>query len=115
MDDLRDRLIELLHGWSKVNNDGMNAESVADYLIENGVILPPCKVGDKVWFIDRDLIFESVVDEILIDKQQIGVVIKSEFLNCRRGFYQHQFGKTVFLTKEEAQKVIEGRSKENDN
>ena len=24
-------------------------ENIADHLIANGVIVPPCKVGDKVW------------------------------------------------------------------
>lgn len=53
----RKRLIELL------NNVGENVlefptnsfiESLADYLLANGVIAPPCKVGDDVWVIDRE-------------------------------------------------------------
>lgn len=35
----REKLIELLHNWSKNENDGVNAESIADYLLENGVII----------------------------------------------------------------------------
>ena len=51
----RDRLIELLNNWGTENNDGIRAESVADYLIVNGAILLPCNVGDIVYAVgDKD-------------------------------------------------------------
>ncbi len=37
----RDRLIELLQ-------DYLYSEQIADHLLANGVIVPPCEVGDKV-------------------------------------------------------------------
>lgn len=40
----RDRLIELIEGWYA----NPTTEYLADYLLANGVIIPPCKVGDKV-------------------------------------------------------------------
>lgn len=48
----KDRLIELIRG-AKKNIKGANCDLerehfFADYLIENGVIVLPCKVGDKV-------------------------------------------------------------------
>ena len=59
----RERLIELLK-----NNYSCRIEDCkkcglcdkcfiyreADYLLANGVIVPPCKVGDDVWVIDRE-------------------------------------------------------------
>lgn len=48
----RERLIELLDqncGYS----EEQKAETLADYLLANGVIVPPCKVGDKVYQYDN--------------------------------------------------------------
>ena len=57
---MRDRLIELLNkkydhfcDQCGINKDSHYAESLADYLLENGVIVPPCKVGDTVYVINR--------------------------------------------------------------
>lgn len=57
---MRDKLIELFKGFSyeccrpcdKLTTDSCNKcayEQLADYLLENGVIVPPCKVGDKMY------------------------------------------------------------------
>ena len=49
----RDRLIELLVNFNPYKDpirqmaDRMIIEKIADYLLANGVILPPCKVGDR--------------------------------------------------------------------
>ena len=43
-------------------------EREADYLLANGAIVPPCKVGDKVYVVDYtrlgNMIFECEVEEI---------------------------------------------------
>lgn len=44
----RKRLIELLQEWGNKEDDGVRAESIADYLLENGVIVLPVKVGKTV-------------------------------------------------------------------
>lgn len=36
----RDRLIEIINDWARANNDGAETESIADYLLANGVIVP---------------------------------------------------------------------------
>ena len=52
---MRDRLIELLEeAEGQVNNDYPSLESMADYLIANGVIIPPCKVGETLYLIQID-------------------------------------------------------------
>ena len=50
---MRDRLIELLekHVLLKYFLGRMQVEKLADYLLVNGVIVPPCKVGDTVYYI----------------------------------------------------------------
>ena len=48
---MRDRLIELLFKANHIvkrNGFEFNANVIADYLLENGVIVPPCKVGDYI-------------------------------------------------------------------
>lgn len=35
----RERLIEILNDWGNKENDGIRAESIADYLLQNGVYL----------------------------------------------------------------------------
>jgi hypothetical protein len=45
----KDRLIELIKDSSQYMKEQKGlVEHIADYLIENGVIVPPCKVGDYV-------------------------------------------------------------------
>lgn len=44
----REKLIELLQNWGNKENDGVRAESIADYLLENGVIVLSVKVGQTV-------------------------------------------------------------------
>ena len=58
--DMRDRLVELLNQRQDNGNcetieeksitlEFVSNEKLADHLIANGVIVPPCKVGDKVY------------------------------------------------------------------
>ena len=72
----RDRLIELIKnapttdtvfGDIKLKTPIQTVQTIADYLLANGVIVPPCKVGDKAWFIfeldnEWQVCGETVVD-----------------------------------------------------
>ena len=52
----RERLIELLTVWGNSECDGrVMTESLSDFLISNGIILSPCKVGDKVEVLSKAL------------------------------------------------------------
>lgn len=47
MFDMKAKLVEIL-GNTFIKREGVAVvESTADYLLANGVILPPCKVGDR--------------------------------------------------------------------
>lgn len=90
---------------------------IADYLLANGVIVPPCKVGDTVYFpMETDLECEPYVDvgtvfSIGIDERHtmwISVRYKS---GLRYYHTSDDFGKTVFFTREEAKKALAERSK----
>ena len=44
----KERLIEMIKRSSQyVNENGSLVERIADHLLANGVIIPPCKVGDS--------------------------------------------------------------------
>jgi hypothetical protein len=116
----RDRLVELLQAnpYIDVLYDSQEEwEDAADYLIENGVIVPPCKVGDRVYSIfiadTKDL---KVTTDIYGDKiTQIKINRGGYHFKCWWGyFHSSDVGKTVFLTKEQAeQKLKEMRGADN--
>ena len=104
---MRDRLIDLLDECRFI--EGVGAELVekqADYLLANGVIVLPCKVGDTVYTILRGKIFCYTVLEY-------GIRGKCDFVYAEndRDFLDFPFaelGKTVFLTREEAEQARKG-------
>ncbi len=107
---MRDRLIELL---DSIQDKGKKYEytensisvlqidngTIADYLIANGVIVPPCKVGDEVYEVDYD--FESDKFEV-VESKVWGIAI----MTTNNIHTIENLGKTVFLTKEEAEKAF---------
>lgn len=83
----------------------------ADYLLANGVIVPPVKIGQTVYSIEPCIsqVFVGEVYEIF--QSRYGLVCRSS----RKGYYSLAFpadsvGKTVFLTRKEAEKALEGRT-----
>lgn len=105
---MRDRLVELIQ--NSINGCAKHwAEVIADYLLANGVIVPPCKVGDKVYRTFGNYcgekIFEGVVAQIsIVNNREIRFWVYGHPL----GFACHDIGKTVFLTREEAEKALKG-------
>ena len=76
---------------------------IADYLLANGVIVPPCKVGDTVYLpikTDWGTIENYEIVEVGQDRDGIYFRIYDEEQNK---VYLEEIGKTVFLTKEEAE------------
>ena len=116
MDDMREKLIDLIveADISLFGTDKSYAEVYADHLIENGVILPPCKVGDTVYDICTIFDESTLKSKTIIKPRIIDFVSSVAFLIESKGLVlsEKDFGKTVFLTKEEAQKVLEGRRKQ---
>lgn len=46
---MRDWLVRRLNDWGTVES-----EALADYLLANGVIVPPCKVGETLYVVQID-------------------------------------------------------------
>ena len=84
-------------------------DKLAEYedLEEQGLLLKlPCKVGDTVYaigFNNKPVVYESVVLSILINEKEIVFNVKVEEFEINSQLKQSMFGKTVFLTQEEAE------------
>lgn len=113
----RERLIELI----KQGNGGYNfnsLERIADYLLANGVIVTPCKVGDIVYKVCREnktvetLLVEGFLCKLSSWKVHCIQLVPSWIGNQKEHIYISfsSFGKTVFHSNEEAEKALAERS-----
>lgn len=121
----RERLIELLQNTPVDCTGCRGVGTIADYLIENGVIVPTLRVGDTVWVVYKLLwsnpcekfISEFVVKSISIycnskgvwtKKFRIRKVINGKTVDVQKDIKLDDIGKTVYLTKEDAEKALSG-------
>ena len=128
---MRDRLIELLtqpicrpcieckyyDAELKRPREYCAAESRADHLLANGVIVPPCKVGDTLWLVytpkwpanpadkGKWFMIEDGVQRIIYGAKGLSI----ETWNMGT-ISAKEIGKKLFLTKEEAEKALAERS-----
>ena len=107
--DMRDMLIELIHSIDVMKFPTENfTEHLADYLIANNIILPPCKVGDKVYWILPDLdgwhVSKDTVTEVGSKGFWVSMYTETDDMDDFTSW--DEFGKTVFLTREDAEKAL---------
>ena len=115
---MKDRLIELCENLISSckssscedcehnNIDYPNCMSVhfADYLIENGVIVLPINAGDTIYRPFGVKGVESwIVETIVLHPEEIVFIDDSE-----NSFKESDIGVSVFLTREEAEKALQG-------
>lgn len=128
----RERLTKLIESAMYWGAD--TPEKIAERLIDEGVICPPCKVGDTVYSPRAGDILEQRVERIeLGNKPRVCVVFKCDYLCDGCPHYQpHEnmagnggcwgeydegslafddFGKTAFLTRKEAEAALAERRK----
>lgn len=110
---MRDRLIEML-------GDYLYSEQIADHLLKNGVIVPPCKVGDKVYSLiettceNTDGVYtvcEFYDEGMCACKTKCPHIYRiAECLvdNGNLLIFTAKWGTSVFLTKEEAEQALKG-------
>ena len=109
---------------SAFSDDTSKAERIRELLKadrDGRLVVLPCKVGEKLWVIGRD----NVPREMTLEAPDIRTVCPDEdnlcMLICSRkldGFCAYRLrndgadiGKTVFLTREEAEKALEAMKK----
>ena len=99
----RDRLIKLLN-VDMSGCEGDYAEEMADHLIKNGVIVLPCKVGDKVYELTTsEEIEQRKVKDIIYDNEGFRLRLEPYFS------YEYYLNETVFLTHSEAVQALKER------
>ena len=121
----RERMINLLKESQGDNTYCISdyaADKIADVLLASGVIVLSCKVGDTVYVIHNtaerielglsDCIYETVIDSI-----HVGGTIEYHMYYKRivypdcDFFIEKDIGKTIFFTREEAEKALKGGAK----
>lgn len=139
---MRDRLIELIReakehpektcprwelptcGGCDYNKDDEcdQIARLADFLLKNGVIVPPCKVGDTIYYnlgkkaslpfgTKRTLSLPVVA---IAKTQDKGFwFVRTEFSGSIADFKFSDFGKTVFLTCESAEDALQRQDDDN--
>lgn len=137
----RKKLIELLYQKQHQlieSGEPFALESYADYLLENGVIVPPCKVDDTVYiittkhpcyachfctdFCHKDCRIDDktklVAKRARVFSIELGAINKisakieeTKIANAYNySFWFEDFGETVFFTREEAEKALAERA-----
>ena len=104
--EMRRKLIELLLG--KSTDTAEDAEYVADHLLADGWIRPPCKIGDTVYRLKkRRGIWEILPREVVSITHRLDHLHRLvwEIFTTE----QDRLGKTVFITKAEAEKALKER------
>ena len=107
----RERLIDLIIEAERTDSlKGNSIVYLADYLLEHGVIVLPCKVGDIVYvsYKDSQTIEEKRVKSI---SHVINEFENSMEFNCKHNyaFLDTDINREVFFTREEAEKVLKER------
>ena len=129
---MKARLVELVDKAKKEYANDVTDHTETEYIVEGllneGVIVPPCKVGDKVWIkgsrfdcLQRkfvEFINEGYVKAIKISMKPMKITIEYPDVDDNRGrckgadYAAQSIGKTVFLTREEAEQKLKERKED---
>lgn len=140
----KERLIRLMQEASQNKSDyagNIGLGQIADYLLEHGVIVLPCKVGDTVWLLDEKCMYSGDKNKPWdCCEQYWDNVYHKGMLGCKGNddegniiccekeemeWYAKQIeyslelykphivlGKNLFLSREEAERALKEREKE---
>ena len=108
----RDRLIELVdkakEEYANDTTDHTETDYIVETLLNNGVIVPPCKVGDKVYWINH--VTKEIETDIVISIHQYenGLSITTDTVGTKgtTTFSLNRFLEIMHFTKEEAEEKL---------
>ena len=92
------------------NREAIQRLAYFEDLEEQGLLIKlPCRVGDKIWWLNGKIVMESEVISFRVDEDGVSYIHtkylhnkeKDRWYGCNLDFLN--FGKTVFLTREEAE------------
>lgn len=106
----RERLIKLLDERIAIQecsfspDKPLTTDQLADYLLDHGIIVPPCKVGDTVYYMYKGggRVYEGAVTSFIYVSDTKSFVIHCDGCHGKYGQY-------VFLTREEAEAALAER------
>lgn len=124
---MRERLLKLIKHCTSCEE--CRDEDLADHLLANGVIVPPCKPGDKVYVLD-DLVDSELCEDcehyflggfgdpsecgktIAGQRRKECITIEEHTVTLKNIYFWldfNCFGRTVFFTQKDAEKAIKER------
>ena len=121
----RERLIEILklgscpspylcdENCKYANLERRYEERTADLLLEHGVVLLPCKVGDRLYEVTgRKTVSVYKVRAIRVELFSLFIewdIVEGIVWKSLSGINADEIGQTVFLTREEAERALKER------
>lgn len=99
---------------------------IANYLLQNGVIVPPCKIGDTVYVVGENAISEQKITSVernilnysffsrcvCLERCETDDPCMAEEEICKTGFTEYDIGRKIFITREEAEKALKEQNDE---
>jgi hypothetical protein len=108
---MRDKLIELI---SQVQYMGGLEGRLADHLLANGVIVPPCYIGQEIWHITKHYDGRNEIRKgkvsMLQQKSDKSWKIRITLNSSVWDFTSNEIGTEYFLDRWEAEKALAERS-----
>ena len=110
----RERLVEILkdnQGDSTYYMTDEAVQSVSDVLLDNGVSVPPVKIGQTVYGISRGVIIPISIDKIQYSNRGVDIIGRNErcfgygTITLRP---DNDFGIEWYKTKKQAEKALKG-------
>lgn len=114
---MRERLIELIDRYTEGHLENIcqpyGTDGLVDFLLENGVVVSPVKAGQDVYLIPtyNSKPYCGVVSDKV---QMIGITTRGIHIKARNHHdhnKMYMLGKSVFLTREEAEQALKEREK----
>jgi hypothetical protein len=110
---MKERLVELVkkaHDEQKYLTSDKSINAIADYILADGWLRPPCKVGDILYAIDNCTNHPEKLVVIAVHQYEKHTAITTLSRSQRVYAYEEEaIGKYVFRTREQAQaKLKEG-------
>ena len=118
---MRERLMQLLGEAIEPYLDRVypwdTFDDIADHLLENGVIVPPCKIGDTIYVIETTLRKGNKLRSHIATREVTGICsnkLNLTWVAAAEKTYEHRYhptelGETVFLTREAAEEALKAR------
>lgn len=101
------RIVKEKHHYNSATDKTVSiSEMLADYLLENGVIILPVNmIGNTLWFIncDDNIVCDKIDGITVSDRHGVYIFLQNPTIEP---YELSDIGKFLFLTREEAEKAL---------